>query len=205
MSSGPVGGEPPGTRGVSHDDRLSRRVVHDGRVVHLGVDRVRFPDGSTGELELVEHSGAAAILPLIGDPDAADPEILLIRQYRYAAGGSLYEVPAGTLDPGDGSWEECARRELLEETGYEAEGLRRLTWIFTTPGFTDEIIHLVLATGLTEREASRDRDEFMEVVRMPLSHALSMVRDSEIVDAKSMVTLFHAAAFVLGGLEHLAD
>ncbi|MFP3948759.1 MAG: NUDIX hydrolase [Longimicrobiales bacterium] len=194
------GGDPPGIEGISHDDRLSRTVVHDGRVVHLGVDRVRFPDGSTGELELVEHSGAAAVLPLVGDPDADDPEILLIRQYRYAAGGYLYEVPAGTLDPGDESWEECARRELLEETGFEARALRRLTWIFTTPGFTDEIIHLFLATGLTAGETSRDADEFMEVVRMPLSRALAMVRDSEIVDAKSMVTLFHAAAFVLGGL-----
>ncbi|MDX1567194.1 MAG: NUDIX hydrolase [Longimicrobiales bacterium] len=199
MSRGDVvGGDPPGTGGVSHDDRISRRVVHDGRVVHLGVDRVRFPDGSTGELELVEHSGAAAVLPVVGDPDADDPEVLLIRQYRYAAGGYLYEVPAGTLDAGDESWEECARRELLEETGYEAGDLRRLTWIFTTPGFTDEIIHLFLATDLTEREASRDVDEFMEVVRMPLSRALAMVRDSKIVDAKSMITLFHAA-HALGG------
>lgn len=191
--------------GVSHPDRISRRVVHDGRVVHLGIDRVRFPDGSTGELELVEHSGAAAVLPVVGDPGADDPEILLIRQYRYAAGGYLYEVPAGTLDPGDPSWEACARRELAEETGYEAGSLRRLTWIFTTPGFTDEVIHLFLAENLVAGEASRDADEFMEVVQLPFSRALAMVRDSEIVDAKSIVTLLHAAAFLLGGLPDPGD
>lgn len=195
----------PGPGGVSHPDRISRETIFDGRVVHLGVDRVRFPDGSTGELELIEHSGAAAVLPLVGDPSSDDPDILLVRQYRHAAGGYLYEVPAGTLDPGDSSWEECARRELTEETGYEAGRLRHLTWIFTTPGFTDEVIHLFLAEDLVKGTTSRDADEFMEVVRMPFSRALAMVRAAEIVDAKSIVTLLHAAAFVLGGLPPLED
>lgn len=198
------GGEDDGGRGApsgrsgDRPGRLSRRMIHDGRVVHLGIDRVRFPDGSTGELELVEHDGAAAVLPVLGGSGDPDPEILLLRQYRYAAGGYLYEVPAGTRDPSDSSWHECARRELKEETGYEAGVFLPLTWIYTTPGFTDEVIHLFLARDLEKGETSRDVDEFMEVVRLPFSRALEMVRRSEIVDAKSIVTLLHAAAFVLG-------
>lgn len=204
MTGGADEGSPSKESGVedprpSHPDRISRETIFDGRVVHLGVDEVRFPDGSIGELELIEHSGAAAVLPVLGEAGDPDPEILLLRQYRYAAGGYLLEVPAGTRDPEDGSWEECARRELEEETGYAAGSLTHLTRIFTTPGFTDEVIHLYLAHGLTEGEVRRDRDEFMEVIRMPISRVLAMIRDAEIVDAKSIVTILHAASFVLGG------
>lgn len=179
--------------------RIDSRTVHDGRIVHLSVDRVRFPDGSEGELELVRHSGASAVLPLDGSVDDPDPPVVLVRQYRYAAGGHLYEVPAGLPDGPDESWEECARRELEEETGYRAGALRPLTSIFTTPGFTDERIHLFLATELERGSTRRDADEFMEVARMPFSRAIRMVRDGEIVDAKSVSTLLYAATFVLDG------
>ena len=127
--------------------QLESRRVYTGRVVRLDVDTVRFPDGSTGELEIMRHPGAAAIVPCASDPRAdPDPTILLIRQYRYAAGGLLWEIPAGTLDPGEDP-ETCARRELLEETGVTAGRLQRLTSIWTTPGFTDEVIHVYLAIG----------------------------------------------------------
>jgi len=129
--------------------QLESRRVYTGRVVRLDVDTVRFPDGSTGELEIIRHPGAAAIVPCASDPQTdPDPTILLIRQYRYAAGGLLWEIPAGTLDPGEDP-ETCARRELLEETGVTAGRLQRLTSIWTTPGFTDEVIHVYLASGLT--------------------------------------------------------
>ena len=155
------------------------------------------PDGSVGTLEMIRHSGAAAVLPLVA-PDAEDPEIVLLRQFRYAANGYVYEVPAGRPEfPGE-DWERCARRELEEETGLRAAELRRLTTIFTTPGFTDEQIHLFLATGLSAGAAAHDEDEFLEVVRMPLSHALEMIRDGRISDAKSICTLLYAAGFVLG-------
>jgi ADP-ribose pyrophosphatase len=177
---------------------IERRPVHRGRIVDLGVDTVRYPDGSRGELEMIRHSGAAAVLPVLSDPDGADPQILLIRQYRYASGGYLYEVPAGRPDRPGEPWEECARRELREETGMEAGQLRPLTSIWTTPGFTDEKIHLFLATELTAGRTEFDADEFVEPVPMPFSRALQMVRDGEIQDAKTICTLLYAAGFVFG-------
>ncbi|CAN5369328.1 NUDIX hydrolase [soil metagenome] len=177
--------------------RISSRQIYDGRIVNLNVDTVRFPDGSTGELEMIRHSGAAAVLPLLDEGDGEEPQVVLIRQYRYATDGYIYEVPAGRPDAPGEEWELCARRELEEETGLRAGRLQRLTTIYTTPGFTDERIHLFLATELTEGAQSRDQDEFMEVVRMPLSEALALIRDGEIVDAKSICTLLYAAGFVL--------
>ena len=177
---------------------ISSRPVHSGRIVHLSLDTVRFPDGSTGEMEMIRHSGAAAVLPVAGSTDDEDPEVVLIRQYRYAAGGYIYEVPAGRPDAPGEDWELCARRELEEETGLRAGEMRRLTTIYTTPGFTDERIHLFLATGLEEGTQARDVDEFMDVVRLPFSRVLEMVRDGEIVDAKSICTILFAAGFVFG-------
>jgi len=176
--------------------QLDSRRIYTGRVVRLDVDTVRFPDGSTGQLELIRHPGAAAIVPCASDPPGADPTILLIRQYRYATGGQLWEIPAGTLDPGEDP-EACARRELMEETGVTAARLQRLTSIWTTPGFTNEVIHLYLATGLTTGEPSRERDEFIEVVPQPLSRVLALIREGEIRDAKTVVAILYMAAFVL--------
>jgi ADP-ribose pyrophosphatase len=175
---------------------VDSRPVYRGRIVNLNLDTVRFPDGSTGELEMIRHSGAAAVLPVAGGVDEDDPEVVLIRQYRYATDGYVYEVPAGRPTEEGEDWELCARRELEEETGLRAGTVRRLTTIYTTPGFTDERIHLFLATELTEGAHSRDEDEFMEVVRLPFSRALEMVRDGEIVDAKSICTILFAAGFV---------
>lgn len=189
-----------GPRRAERDEpgRLSRRVVHDGRIVHLSVDTVRFPDGSTGELEFVRHAGAAAVLPVLGDPGADDPEVLLIRQYRYAAGGEIYEVPAGMPDEAGEPWQRVAERELEEETGWRAGELTLLTRIYTTPGFTDEVIRLYLASELERGESRLDEDEFVEVVRVPFSTAVEWVRRGRIVDAKSVCTILYAAHFVLG-------
>ncbi|HEX9283681.1 MAG TPA: NUDIX hydrolase [Gemmatimonadales bacterium] len=177
--------------------QLASRRIYTGRVVRLDVDTVRFPDGSTGELELIRHPGAAAVVPCASDPQRGDPTILLIKQYRYAAGGTLWEVPAGTLAPGEDP-EACARRELVEEAGVTATALRRLTSVWTTPGFTDEVIHLYLATGLTAGTPARERDEFIEVVPQPLSQVLARIRDGEIRDAKTIVAILYMAGFVLG-------
>jgi len=176
--------------------QLATRRVYAGRVVRLDVDTVRFPDGSTGELELIRHPGAAAVVPCLTDPKGSDPTILMIKQYRYAAGGSLWEVPAGTLDPNEAP-DACARRELLEETGVTAERLEPLSAILTTPGFTDETIHLFMASGLRRGTAAPERDEFIEVVPRPLSEVLAGIRDGEIRDAKTMVAILYMARFRL--------
>lgn len=178
--------------------RISGRLVHDGRIIKLSVDTVRFPDGSTGELEMIRHPGAAAVLPVVGSAAEKDPDVLILRQYRYAGGGYLYEVPAGLPLGPDEAWDDCALRELEEETGYRATKLTPLTRILTTPGFTDEVIHLYVAEGLVPGESKLDEDEFVEVLRMPLSRVLSMIHSGEIRDCKTVATVLFAATFVVG-------
>ena len=177
--------------------RIGTRRVYPGRLLQVDVDTLRAPDGSTLELEMVRHPGAAAVVPLLSDPDSADPQVLLLRQYRYAAGGPIWEVPAGVLEQGE-SPEDCARRELLEETGAKAERMEHLTTIYTTPGFTDERIHLFVATGITPGEPTPMSDEFLVVEARPLSRALEMIRDQEVVDGKTIVALLYLAGFRLG-------
>jgi ADP-ribose pyrophosphatase len=181
---------------VSTTGKVSSTRAYHGRVISLDVDEVRFPDGSVGSLEMIRHPGASAVVPLL-DADESDPQVLLIRQYRYAADGYLYEIPAGRLDAGESPME-CAGRELAEETGYRAERVEHLFTMFTTPGFTDEKIHLFLATGLTAGEAHRETDEFMELVPTRLSRALSMIEQGEIQDAKTALALLYTAGFRIG-------
>jgi len=166
--------------------KVSSKRVYSGRVISVDVDRVRFPDGTVGELEMVRHSGASAVVPLLDG--GSDPQVLLIRQYRYAADGYVYEIPAGRLDPGEAP-ESCASRELREETGYTAASLRLLTTIYTTPGFTDERIHLFVADGLKPGSSARESDEFLELHPVPLSEAVAMVQSGKIVDGKTSVAL----------------
>ncbi|MDQ6829204.1 MAG: NUDIX hydrolase [Gemmatimonadota bacterium] len=180
-----------------HVGKVESRRAYSGRVISLDVDRVRFPDGSIGELEMIRHPGASAIVPFLTNPHGDEPQILLIRQYRYAADGVIYEVPAGRLDPGE-SPETCARRELTEETGCTAEHVEHLYTMFTTPGFTDEKIHVFVATGLTRGKSKLERDEFVEVVAVTLTAALEMVKRGEISDAKTALSLLYVTGFYLG-------
>jgi ADP-ribose diphosphatase len=177
--------------------QLAHRRIYTGRVVHLDVDTVRYPDGSTGEMEMLRHPGAAAVLPFASDPRGADPTVLLIQQYRYATGGTLLEIPAGRLNPGEEP-AACARRELQEEVGVTAGRLERLTTIWTTPGFTDERIHLYWAADLAAGAHAREPDEFIEVVPKPLSDVLGMVRSGAICDGKTVVAILYMAGFILG-------
>lgn len=174
--------------------RLGGAQVWQHRFLDAHVDRVRFPDGSEGEQVLIHHPGASAVVPVLSDPAGEDPQLLLIRQYRYATGGYMWEIPAGRLEPGEAPMA-CAERELLEETGCHCERLVPLTYLWTTPGFTNEKIHLFMATGLTQGEAAREADEFMEVVPLKLSKVLEMIRDGEITDAKTLVGILYMAGF----------
>ena len=177
--------------------KISSERVYTGRIIHVDVDTVRYPDGSTGEIEMFRHPGASAVVPFLSDPAGDDPQILLIRQYRYATGGYLWEVPAGRLDPGEDP-AVCAARELQEETGCTAERVERLTTIWTTPGFCDEQIHLFMASGLKQGEAHREKDEFLTVEPRLMSEALAMVERGEIRDGKTVSSLLYVAGFRLG-------
>jgi ADP-ribose pyrophosphatase len=176
---------------------VSSQRIYSGRVLNLDVDRVRFPNGSEGQLELIRHSGAAAVVPFLDEPNDHSAQILLIRQYRYAADRFLYEIPAGRLEGGEEPMA-CARRELREEAGCEAASLVSLGGFFTTPGFIDEFIHLFIATGLTRGEANPESDEFIHSESHTLLEGLRMIGRGEIVDGKTIIALFMADRLIRG-------
>jgi ADP-ribose pyrophosphatase len=163
-----------------------KQLAYRGRSITVWCEDVELPGGVVARLDIVRHPGAAAVVPF-----ESDDRVLLIRQYRHAADGTIWEVPAGKLD-GDAP-EACAARELEEEAGRRAGRLVRLGRIWTTPGFTDEQIHLFAAFDLEVVPHQREADELIEVVPMALDDALALVWDGTIADAKSALALLHAA------------
>jgi len=155
--------------------------------LRVDTEQVDLPNGNRVELPIVRHPGASCIVPFL-----SEDEVILIRQYRHAAGGTLFEAPAGKLDP-DESPENCARRELIEETGYRAGRIEHLSSIWTTPGFTDEVIHLYAAFDLEHVGQRLEDDEVIELIPMALDDALSRVFRGELNDAKSALALVLAA------------
>jgi ADP-ribose pyrophosphatase len=174
---------------------VSTRRAYTGRIVSLDIDTVRYPNGTVGELEMLRHPGASAVVPFLDDPADPDPRVLLIRQFRHATGDFLWEIPAGRRDPGE-SPEATAIRELREETGYSCSTLHKLTWIWTTPGFTDEVIHLFLASGLSAGATAHESDEILDLHTIRWSDLRTMIRDGSIVDAKTLVALLYADAIL---------
>ena len=175
---------------------IKREEIYEGRVVNLAVEEVVLPNGATTRLEIMRHPGASAAVPLF--PDGT---ITILRQYRHAAGGWLWEVPAGKLDkPGEDPLG-CAQRELAEEAGLAAARWDKLGSIYTTPGFCDEIIHLYLARDLEEVPQAHEADEVIEVHRMPLVEALAMIPREEIQDTKTIGALQATALRFGAGLE----
>lgn len=173
---------------------LSSRRIHTGRVVSLDIDTVQFPNGNVGMLEMFRHPGASAILPFLDDPQSVDPRILLIRQFRHATGGLHWEIPAGRRDSGEHP-DATAIRELREETGYRCGKLEKLTQIWTTPGFTDEVIHLYLASDLTPGESALEPDEVLAVHQFRWSEAMQMVQNGTILDCKTLTSLLFVQGF----------
>lgn len=169
---------------------MSARVVYRGSFLTMEQEDVELPNGARCTLDLIRHPGAAAVVPFLDDD-----RVLLLRQYRHAAGGWLYEVPAGKLDAGE-SPEVCARRELEEEAGQRAGRLESFGSIFTTPGFTDERIHLFAAFDLEPVAQQLEADEVIELHPMSLDEAIGRVFAGELPDAKSALALLHAARFV---------
>jgi len=161
---------------------VGRRRIYEGAVVALRVDEIETSDGRRSVREIVEHRGAVAAVPLL--PDGS---VLLVRQYRDAAGGPLLEIPAGTLEPGEDP-ETALQRELAEEIGMHAGRLTRLASFLPSPGFLTEVVHVYLARDLTPNRREAEEDD-LEVVRLPLERARALVASGEIRDAKSIIGL----------------
>jgi ADP-ribose pyrophosphatase len=177
--------------------KIRSERIYTGRIINLDRDTVRFPDGSVGELEMIRHPCASAIVPFVSEPTGDDPQILMIKQYRYAAEEYLYAIPAGRLDSGEEPLA-CARRELKEETGCTARSIEFLFTMFTTPGFTDERIHVFMATGLERGETAHESDEFMTLETVTLSTALRFIQEGRIKDGKTALGILFAAGFRAG-------
>lgn len=171
---------------TDHRPPSAVRTIYKGRVVHLTVEDFVLPNGHPMEIEIIRHPGASAVVPL-----TAEGDVILIRQYRHAVGGYIHEVPAGKLDGGERP-EVCAARELTEEAGVVAGRMTHLASIVTTPGFTDEIIHLYLAEELSPASTAHESDEVITLLRRPLAECLAMIECGEITDGKSICALFLA-------------
>ena len=169
---------------------ISKQRIHRGHVIDISVDRVELPNGNTIELDMVRHPGAAAIVPVDDQGN-----VLLVRQVRYATGDWLLEVPAGKLEDNEAP-DLCALRELEEETGHRAGKLVSMGFIWTTPGFCNERIHLYLATQLQATQQNLDQDEILTVESMPLDDAVARATTGEITDAKSVCALLRARHYL---------
>lgn len=162
---------------------MSTEHIYAGKVLVLNREMVTLPNGQSTHLEIIRHPGASAVVPIKNDGT-----IVLIRQFRHAAGGFIYEIPAGKLHPQEDP-RICAARELEEEIGYQAGQLKLLTRIWTAPGFTDEVIHIYQGTDLQPGRQQLDHDEVLEVVEWPLEKAMAGIHNGTIRDAKTIIGL----------------
>lgn len=159
---------------------VSEETVYEGKLITVVKEMVRLPDGRERPREIVRHPGAVALVPV-----DADGRLVLVRQYRRAAGKVLLEIPAGTREPNEDA-ETCARRELREEVGYDAGRVERLGGFYSAPGFCTEYLDCYLLTDLTEGRDDADDDEDIEVVHLSADEAQDAIRKGEICDAKSI-------------------
>ena len=157
--------------------------IYKGKIIDLFVETVTLPNGAIAELEIITHPGASAVVPL-----KDDQTVVMIRQYRHAVGGYIYEIPAGKLHPGEDP-RDCAVREVEEEIGYKVGTLEPLLSFFTTPGFTDEIIHIFVGKDLIPGTQDLGEDEVLEIIEMPLAKTIDLIKDGTIKDGKTIIAL----------------
>ncbi len=164
-------------------DPEKTETIYQARVFRLCRETVKLPNGVSATLDIIHHPGSSAIVPLL-----PDGRVVMTRQYRQPLRDFLWEIPAGTLNPGEDPLE-CAKRELVEEVGYQARQLAKLAEIITAPGYCDERVHIYLATELEPASQNLDSDEVLEVAHVPLDETLLMIRDGRIRDAMTIVGL----------------
>lgn len=165
------------------EKKLSSKLIYDGKILKLHVDKVELPDGTQAKREYVKHSGGAAVLFI------KDGTVALVKQFRYAYGKEIYEIPAGKLDAGEKP-ETAALRELEEETGYRAKGAKQYLTIYPTPGYTNEIIHIYLVKDAEYVGEKPDEDEFLQCEFKPLDEVLKLIGSGEICDAKTVAAIY---------------
>lgn len=170
-----------------NETRLFGEVLYTGHVLTMCVDTVTLPDGNTATRELVHHPGGVCVAAL-----TEEQELLFVEQFRYPYGKVITELPAGKLSPHEDPLV-CAMRELKEETGVTADTLKSLGVLYPSVGYTDEVLHLYMATGLHFGEACPDEDEFLKVLRIPLKEALEMVEQGALPDAKTQALILRVA------------
>lgn len=172
------------------EKELKREYIYKGKILTLRVDTVELENGRVSTREIVEHNGAVAILP-VNDRG----EVFLVRQFRKPLGMPLLEVPAGKLEKNENP-RECAIRELKEETGLIANKIEELGFIYTTPGFSDEKIHLYFAGNLHQDEVKPDEDEFINVEKMKYDDFIYKCMNGEISDSKTLAIAFRSSSKV---------
>ncbi len=169
---------------------LKSETIYTGRALTIRRDHVRLPDGRETRLDIVDHIGSVIIVPL-----DEEGNLLFVRQYRHAAGLDLLELPAGTLEVGEAP-DDCARREVREETGMAAGKLERLGGFYLAPGYSTEYMHVYLATDLRADPLEADADEFLSIERHPLEGIAALVQEGKIPDAKSLAAFWLAWPFL---------
>lgn len=157
--------------------------IYQSQIIRLCDDEIELADGRSLRREIIYHPGSVAVVPVLNKN-----RVVLIKQFRYAAGDFLWEIPAGTLEKNE-TTEQCARRELREETGYHARRIRRMINFYPTPGVSSEIIYIFEATGLTEAEAHQEEDEFLKIKKISFKEAIELVKRGKIIDAKTIIGL----------------
>lgn len=165
---------------------LSSKVVYKGRIFSITADDVAEPGGVRAKRDVIRHNGSVVVLAVDTKTNPADPGILLIRQYRHAAGQFLLELPAGRIEPGEKPIP-AGKRELIEETGYRAKRWAKYVRYFASPGFLSEAMNILLAEDLTLGEATPEDDERIEIHMTPLSEALRLIHDGKILDGKTLI------------------
>ena len=177
------------------ETKVDSKEIYNGKVLKLMVDDIKLPDGSPAKREVIRHSGAVCIAPV-----TQDGNLIFVRQFRYAVGQALLELPAGRIDPNEDP-QVTGERELKEETGYTAENTKRMGCLFPTPGYSDEIIWLFACNVSAEKGVTHfDEGEIVETLQIPVDKAYQMVLDDEIFDSKTQILILRLKAAIDQGI-----